>query len=405
LRELESWVLQYTADMAPSTRIGFSETEPTLFCQLHPAAEEVYFYLLDLDHLVVSAKTSTVGPGYHIFLCDMLRKIGSRFNLTWITDNEDYFDEGDYFFSGEQERVFKEMTAWLSGLCKCFFDGTFKHQPGDMPTALCLGAFVTYEADAPVVTPLGPRNFEWLKKVSEEGSQGSDFFAWWKPGLNAEYFFGRALARMWTEIRWRKPVSDAERETLEYVSSSLETAFKLDPHLSYPWTEWAEILDLLERNDAESDFVHSRAQGVPTIGYRRRNVGVTLPGYWVLKVPGSFSEFEPDGEGDFSAQDPPRVIWFTSYSFVDNHARRFAEARQALLEKRPGLLDERDGYIGWAEIKEKGEDNEKYFVLASSNVCEKGKAIVSVVFIHPEDRAWAETVWRSLQPPRGKVVD
>src|SRR6185437_13196697 len=115
-------------------------------------------------------------------------------------------------------------------------------------------------------------------------------------------------------------------------------------------------------------------------------------------VPGSFSEFDPDDEGDFSAQDPPRVIWFTSYSFVDNHARRFAEARQALLEKR-------DGYIGWAEIKEKGEDNEKYFVLASSNVCEKGKAIVSVVFIHPEDRAWAETVWRSLQPPRGKAAD
>jgi hypothetical protein len=330
----------------------------------------------------------------------MLRKLGSRFQLTWIRDNEEYFDEADYFFSGHQERVFTEMTGWLKGLCDCFFSGVFEEERGDMPTALCLRMFVSFEADARAVTPLGPRDLAWLKKVSEDGHQGSDFFAWWKPGLNAEYFLGRALARMWTDIRWRNPVNDTEREALDYVAHSLETAFKLDPDLSYPWAEWAQILDLLERNDPENDFVRSGPHDVPTIGYRRRNVAVTLPGYWVLKVPGSFSEFEADEEGDFSSQDPPRVIWFTSYTFADDPERRFAQARKEILERGPGLLEERDGYIGQAEIQQKGEDEERYFVLTSSNVCKKGKAIVSVVFTDPEDQAWAEAMWRSLQPPR-----
>jgi hypothetical protein len=402
LREMETWVRAYAADLAPETRIGFSEDQATLFCKLHPAAEDLYLYLGDLDHFVASAKTSTVGPGFHIFVCDMVKKLGERFNLTWITGNEEYFDEADYFFSGNPKNVFEEMTAWLRGLCQCFFDGTFKHKPGDMPTMLCLPVGVTFEGEAPAVTPLGPRDLKWLEKVSLDGKHGRDFFAWWNVGLDAEDFLDRALCRMWVDVRWRNPVSDSEREILEYVANSLETAYKLDPNLSYPWAEWAQILDLLENTSSDLAFVQSRREGTPTIGYRRRNVGVTLPGYWVIKVPGSFSEFEANEEGDFSAIDPPRTIWFTSYTFNKNRDKIFAETRQEILDKSPALLEEREDYVGRAEITKKDDEDEPYYVLTSSNVCRKGQAIVSVVFTDPADREWAINVWKSLQPPKGE---
>lgn len=169
--------------------------------------------------------------------------------------------------------------------------------------------------------------------------------------------------------------------------------------------EWTEILGFLERNESETEFLRSRAHGAPTIGYRRRNVRVTLPGHWNLSVPGSFSEFEPDEEGDFFAQDPPRTVWFSSWTFVDKHTERFDEARKKILAKGSELLEERDGHIGRAEIQAKDELGEKYFVLTSSNVCRKGKAVVSVVFTDPADRAWAEGVWRSLQPPKGESAE
>src|SRR5262249_3247380 len=108
---MQKWVKKYAVDLVPSTRIGFSETEPTLFCKLHPAAEELYLSILDLDHFVASAKTSTVGPGYHIFLCDMLRKLGEAFEIAWEEKNEEYFDEGGYFFSGDQKQVFHEIQS------------------------------------------------------------------------------------------------------------------------------------------------------------------------------------------------------------------------------------------------------------------------------------------------------
>jgi hypothetical protein len=400
LREMEKWVRKYCFDLAASTRIGFSETTPTLFCQLHPAAEELELAVLDLDHFAASAKTSTVGPGFHIFLCDMLRKLGKQFGVQWETSNEDYFDEADYFSTGNQNHVFEEMARWLNGLSRCFFEGTFAEEAGDMPTVLCLPIGVAFEADARAVTPLGPRDVAWLKKVAADGSAGRDFFAWWNPALNAEYFLGRALVRMWTNVRWRKPVNDGERETLNYVANSLETALKLDPQLSYPWAEWAEILDFLERDGSESEQVRWRGSGTAKIGYRRRNVAQHLPGHWIIKLPGSFSEFEADEEGDFFAQDPPRTIWFTSYNFVDEPERMFTEAYREVLQKRPALLEERDGYIARAEINQKTADDGEYFVLSSSNICRKGRSVLTIIFTSPEERSWAENVWRSLQSPK-----
>jgi hypothetical protein len=399
LLEMESWVKAYSMDLAPSTRIGFSEATPTLFCRLHPAAEEVELSILDLDHFVASAKTSTVGPGYHIFVCDMVRKLGKEFLLNWDTNNEEYFDEGDYFFSENRDRVFEEMTAWLRGLCGCFFNGIFPEE-STTPTALCLSISTAFEAETRAVTPLGPRDLGWLKRVSEDGERGRDFFAWWNPELNAEYFLGRALTRMWTDVRWRKPVSELERQTLNYVADSLETAFKLDPNLGCPRTEWAQILDFLQRHDSEIEFIRAHGDDAPLVGYRRRDVAVTLPGNWVIKLPGSFSEFNTDEEGDFSAQDPPRTIWFTSYKFVDNPAKMYEEARWKIVEECPELLEQRNGYLGKAKIQQKDGEDGNYFVLTSSNVCNKGRSVLTIVFTDEEERVWAERVWRSLQPPR-----
>ena len=49
----------------------------------------------------------------------------------------------------------------------------------------------TYPAD--VLTPLGPRDRDWLRTAAAEPDVGRDFFAWWNPELNAAFYRGRAL--------------------------------------------------------------------------------------------------------------------------------------------------------------------------------------------------------------------
>lgn len=313
LGEMEKWVLEYCADLRASTFIGQREAKPTLFCNLHPAAENLEISLRDPDHVTASANTSTVGPGDHIFVCDVLHKLGERFHLQWEEPSDDFRDETGYFHSEDRQQVFVEMKAWLKGVANMFFDGTLKGQ--GHPVRLAMPLDVGFSWDARSITPLGPRDADWLKRVAENPDNGTDFFAWWNPVLDAEYFRRRALVKIWSEVRWRPPINDTEKDVLSYVADSLETAYKLDSGLEYPWAEWAAILGYLQRSVNEYPFPRELATTTPSIGYRRHDVTVQLPGNWWITLPGSFSNFKPDKNHNYCALDPPREVWATSYRF------------------------------------------------------------------------------------------
>src|SRR5215471_10224938 len=179
LREMEKWVMAYCADLRPISFIGTCDDKPTLYLRLHPAAEDIEITLLDSDTFTASANTSTVGPGYHIFVCDMLHRLGERFDAVWEKSTEDDSDETSYFETGDRQGVFDEMTAWLKGIANMFFDGTLGDADNSVRLALPLD--VGFESDERATTPMGPRDVEWLKKTAEDGTNGRDFFAWWTP--------------------------------------------------------------------------------------------------------------------------------------------------------------------------------------------------------------------------------
>src|SRR5262245_9487992 len=80
LREFEKWILDDCAELRPATSVGSQDDKPTLFCRLHPAAEDLELSIVGPTEFTASANTSTVGPGYHVFVCDMLHRLGKQFN-------------------------------------------------------------------------------------------------------------------------------------------------------------------------------------------------------------------------------------------------------------------------------------------------------------------------------------
>src|SRR5690349_15037902 len=79
LSKMERWVLDDCRDLRSTSYIGQRDTNPTLYCRLHPAAEDMEISFIGDGELTASANTSSAGPGYHIFLCDMLHRLGERF--------------------------------------------------------------------------------------------------------------------------------------------------------------------------------------------------------------------------------------------------------------------------------------------------------------------------------------
>ncbi|HTQ86653.1 MAG TPA: hypothetical protein VMI93_10615 [Candidatus Solibacter sp.] len=399
---VEQWIHHKYGQMSPRTRRGFMDEFPTLFCHLHPAAEEIELSLISPQHLVASANTSTVGPGYHAFLTSFLKEWAQEFHATWEPADEssiDYGDDTGYFFSADEERLCREMTAWLRALAGSFFEGSI---PADAPgVALCMPMDVQFESEHMAITPLGPRDRDWLYEIAHGADVGSNFFAWRKIGFNADYHLGRALAHMWSNVRWRPPVGESERNVLRDVSESLRSSYRLDPTLHYPWAEWKQILEFLDADREEIGLVNAHVSEPSAIGYRRRSVRVILPGGWRMRIPGSFSEFEAGQEGDYYAIDPPREIWFTSFRFsADSPSATFESGRQQIKADFTDHLLEGDDFVAGAKIQQKQRDSgEKYYVLSSSNIAPSQRAVCTILFSEPEQEKWALDTWRSIQAP------
>jgi len=279
--------------------------------QLHPAAEDVEFSMDD-GVIVVSAKTSTVGPGYHAFLCELLHRLGGELDLAW-TAGEDEGDETGYFLTSDRGALEGEMLAWLRGLCGMLAEQIDQGSTGFM---ISLPIDTVFEFEGALATPMGPRDAAWVSRVHGDPRQGIDLFPWWEPGRGARYLRDRAITRMWTEVRWREPVSESEQELLEAIDDDLGAAHEADSSLELPWAEWAEIAGLLGYDDPTSG---RGARRPATIGYRRNLVRVSLTGGWTVRVPGHMST-EFDDEGTWSAFTPGRTIWMSSFRIGDADA-------------------------------------------------------------------------------------
>jgi hypothetical protein len=399
---IDEWLRLKYSDMLPEIKREVVDSTPTLFCKMHPAAEDLELSFVGPSQLVASANTTTVGPGYHVFVTSVLKDLAHEFHAQWerpVEGSEDYGDETEFFFTGDEKKLNAEMTAWLAAVAGTFFDGSLDSE--DNGIALCLPMNPQFEFEQPALTPLGPRDLEWLHRTALDGSSGVDFFAWWTPGFNAEYYLGRALTQMWVDVRWRPPINDSETLVLEDVARSLRRAYELDPCLRYPWADWKQVLELLNRGGAESELVNSRVEGEPTIGYRRGKVTVALPGGWRIKAPGSFSVFRPDEENDYCAVNPPQEIWFTAYrSEAASSYSEFESVKNEWKKSQADYLIERDDYLAQATISNKRrETGEEYFVLNSSNLAIGRRAICTILFTDPDQKDWAVETWKSIQPP------
>ncbi|MDX2150996.1 MAG: hypothetical protein SFV54_09690 [Bryobacteraceae bacterium] len=247
----------------------------TLFVELHPAAEDLRLWFENGTEVVVSAQTSSAGPGYHVYVCDLLLSMAGEFGFRWKADSEEDFDETGYFESRDAGALCKEMLAWLSAVCTSVLDESHDECAG-LLIAMPWG--VSYKVDQFLITAMGPRSRTWTESVARDPNAGTDFFAWWTPGFTAEYYLRRAICLMWNSVRWRPPLTDDERRVLSEVRENLEAAHKLDDSLDYPWREWSELIGFLHTEADFPSLKEVRDSNAPLIGYRRNPVRVALSG-------------------------------------------------------------------------------------------------------------------------------
>lgn len=412
LGRIETWFHRAAADLLLARTITEDpQGRPVLFLRLHPAAEDLIFVGAGNGRLVVSARTDTAGPGYHVFVCDLLRRMGEDLEVQWAPrdEAEEVGDPTGYFHQpeggGRRGEVEAAALAWLSSAARRLLEERRFDATRALPLSLRAGTefelrTVAGASGAAVATPLGPRDAAWLQRVAEDPFEGVDVFPWWENGTGARVRLARALCRMWTDVRWRPPILDDERDAMRDVAAQLELAWRADPTLSFPWREWQEVLGYLGIGGTVAEEVRDRAAATgngPSIGYRRGDVRIAVGGAWSIRVPGSFAE-RVEADGSFHGWDHRRDVRFQAIPVADDDPTpsldRFAPRKPG----SPAALEHAGPRVrSRAMLVEGTEGAASRLVTLCSSAGDVG--VCTITWVDPDDREWALDTWRSVDHP------
>ncbi len=351
-------------------RAGTKQDRYIVELALHPAAHATLTVQPDAE-LVLHGDASGLGPGYCAHVVERISPI---------------LDELDYVWSEPFDLAASQAaaSAWLAEALR-----------DDGQVRIGIPATRRFVLDAPVLTPLGPRDDAWRAAVlaaPTDPARAADVLPWWEVGPGRQER-ARALHAIVFDVPWREPLDSDERELMVRVDEDLRAARKADPGLALPWPEWKELLVHI---GIEDEDVNERAgDRAPVLGYRRHDLDIELTGGWRVRVPGSLvGRFEDDG-AKYWATDGDRAIEFSSLTAPDE--RDSAKLLSVAPERHPVIarIEENDRH-GRAEAFEEGAIPMLIGLMCSA-------PHVGILTVKGGTQEWALATWRSLVPPARRL--
>jgi hypothetical protein len=335
------------------------------------------------QRLVVSARTSSAGPGYHAALIAGLDRMAVRGGLKW-RETEDEFDEAGYFANRDFDALQAAHRDFFEALSKMmleWIDDGRNDIAVSLPLELSSARSVIAE---PVATPMGPRDGRFFEQPDP-----ARHFPWWPEALGPDACSGIATALLWCNFAWCAPLAGRDREVGEVALALVEQVAAAGARQAPPVAP-AAISALLENED----------QVVPAtegIGYRRRLDRQVLPGGWSVGVPGWYVR-EPQDDGAIAFSFAGREVWVTIFPFPG--PLDAAERDGILASTRADIALHQDGLVGRAEVKldDPGTGGPEMWFLQGTLVATESLARITIVFPTPDHRPWAEEVFRSVAP-------
>ena len=405
-RRLQEAIFRAVPDPLQHRLLRFQAYGGGMEVGFHPAGEPLDFGFGDDGELVVSAKTSTVGPGYHAMLVELLETIGPAAGIDWdwSDQGEGQGDETGYHESRDFGALQDEMLDWLQRVAESVLQ---------LDRDDCIQIGLSMPENYGVVTenfvhsPLGFWDRGWFEALAvSEGERAAGlaaaFFPWWNHPADAAYWRDCALVLAWTELPWTPPQDEDERQLYELVIECFGRARKLDPSIGLPVAEIAEIRDLLSSEDPGQP---PNAEG---IGFRRGRRRRWFAGGWSVEVPGYFREMEdPNDEGTHLYYHGTRVVRASSFSLSTTEAQSKTthDVLREMQADRGGQgfsaehHDDR-GLFGWGqEVKSEDGDYWNFQTCIGKDAETAGRiCVLNLTYDDPsQDRNWALEVFRSIR--------
>jgi hypothetical protein len=404
LSAIDEWLPAATSGVAIGRLAGRRTAGGSIDIGLHPAARPMLIEASDEGQVLVTAVTSPLGPGYHTYVCRLLRRMGDELNIAWsfagdAADDSASRDPTGFFESGDRVDAERGHLAWLH---RALLEANNARARGATALHLETPPETRFTFSGALATVLGPRSEEWLERAVADPRVARDVWPWIADAMDGHYLLGRALAILWLLVRWRPPVAPEEQALLDEVLGLLRRAYPLDPGLPYPWAAWQELLSLRDSSDPATrqlvDRMVPTTAGDPPIGYRRAPVTIIHEG-WALDIPGTFAE-RRDAE-EWTGGEARRSVTIAATETGAGGEPMSADEFLARVAGHLGreALEHVEGPLrGRARLStETSSGVEVATVEGYSAVLGRG-AVIRIVIDDPLDWKWALDTWRDLRP-------
>jgi len=385
-----------------SNFLSFTEDEAALYAVLHPCEEPVEFTWQD-TYIICSAKTNSVGPGYHACLVELIEKMGEAIDITWDwglgEETNDYQDETGYYKNRNFKQLQEEMLQWMKALCK-----TFSDEGGTQYMIAFPAGYPRMKRDYFAVSPLQMWTKEWFRDVAfleadQLNKAGSEFFIWWNKQADAEFYRRTGIAVMNIDCPWHFPIDEKETNIFALIDACFEQAKKKDVTIELPEEDWIAVNQFL--NEPEADLPETK------YGYRKEIMTFDLAGRWSIDLPGHFYYSVEDATEVYD--DSVRTVRSQSYSLAEKEKsdEAFAETFFAgEISNGAESLRSETAITGKAIIYYHidSEAGEEYWILQGVKVTNNQFLLSTICYPTDEDKDWAIQTWNSVRKITEEVI-
>lgn len=377
---------------------AIEEAGEAAYMTLHPGAEPVSV-TIDDGWIVVDAKTSGVGPGYHAALVELLDRVGVALKQPWDWNDEDAcVDETGFALRRDFGRLQEAMLAHFRALCQLVVDPKKTH---DGPL------FMDWNLEGPkvdgpwaAVTPVGTWTREWFVNASRDATAknaAAEFFGWWNKDRDQLDKAKVVATFLWSECRWHPPVDEREKAFLELI---LALADQASQHLSKYNVTKEDVAELRAMAQSQPDDAPMPREG--GIGVYRGDAPVMVPGGWWFEAPGyMYREVEDDG-GVLLLWHAGRTIRISTFSPRLPNGRPVA-AQQLLRDfssEAPSggkPVRSREGQLMRQHTIVPPSEDEEWHHLSGCAAIDGEVAFITIAFEDAGEDGWAAEVFNSLR--------
>ncbi len=374
------------------------EQSETVYVTLYPGTEPVTVSVED-GWIVLDAKTSGAGPGYHAALVDLLDGVGvaSKYPLDWR--NEDTcVDETGYGAHRDFARLQGVMLDHFKSLCRIITDPKKAHD----------GLLhIDWSMDAPrvdgpwaAVSPVGTWTREWFLHASRDENArtaAAEFMIWWNKERDQRDKAKLVATFLWSVCRWRPPIDDREKAFYELVLANADQSGPLLSTYNVSTDDLAEFR-LLSRTEPEEAPV-PREGG---LGIYRGDAAVSVPGGWWFAAPGyMYQDVEDDG-GVLLLWHAGRTIRVSTFSPRLPNGKPVS-AKQLMQDfadessKTGKAVRSREGQLLRQYTIIPPNEDEEWFCLSGCAAIDGEVALLTIAFEDAGDDGWAAEVFGTVR--------